>query len=114
MDEHVKSDESQFEALRKDILGLGDRLGRRMDEMGKRLQAQIDGFTRDKLRAEGKAEGLAEAAKVAARPSWWVPYARWAMALLVTGAVGLIVMLVTTLWNLEQEKITALQNQPSA
>ena len=68
-EDHRRDDQGQFGQLRQDIVNLGDKLGKRIDSLASDLQGQINQFTVDKARAEGKAEGLAEAraAEIAAR-----------------------------------------------
>lgn len=114
LDDHRRDDLNQFDQLRGDIRKLGTDLGARIDEMAEGLQKQIDKMTLAKERAEGKAEGLAEAKTAQAKDPWWVVWARTAIFLTISGAVSLIVGLIVVIWNLEQEKITGLQHQPAA
>lgn len=108
---HVGEDEGQFAQLRTDIATLGRDLGRRIDEMGGKFQTQIDGLLLDKARAVGRAEGFADAKATAPKAPWWV---RLLVGLAATVGVALVTGMATTIWNLEQEKIAALQKQPTS
>ena len=115
--DHRRDDEGQFAALRGDIAKLGKTLGDRMDEMRDGLQSQIDSFTEDKVRAEGKAEGLAEGIRNAAAarmPKWWLPLATTIGVVFLSSMIGLIGWMGSTIWSMEQEKITAAQQRPTA
>lgn len=111
LEKHVGDDESQFEALRKDIQTLGERLGKRMDDMAASLQGQIDKFTLDKVRAEGKAAGIAEATASVPRTPWWLRAG-------IIGGCGAVMALIgwmaSTIWSMETAKVDALQHQPAA
>lgn len=114
---HRRDDEGQFAALRSDIANLGVDLGQRMDKMRDGLQSQIDEFTEDKIKAAGRAEGLAEAARTAAAaksPKWWLTLMIALGVVFLTALIGLIGWMGSTIWSMEQEKITAAQSRPAA
>jgi len=116
--EHAASDADQFARLTTAISDLGVKLGAQIDNVTSSLQTQIDEMTRVRIRAEGEAAGharaVAEASAAAATPVWWHPWARWAVGGVVTGAIALIAVLASTIWDLEQAKIAGLQNRPAA
>jgi hypothetical protein len=106
--DHKAQDQQSFAALRTDIAGLGDRLSKRIDEMGTRmdhmrdgLQSQIDQFTRDKIMAEGKAQGLAEAknidAQVKAQAAEEAKPNPWAIAIVPVIIAVLLTLICTWL-----------------
>lgn len=115
---HREDDTGNFGALRNDIAKLGTDLGKRIDEMGKNLQGQITDLTLDKAKAEGRAEGIASIA--ANKPpltwsQWLVRIVAGALAAaLLSGTVGLVGWMGSTIWSLEQEKISQLQRLPTA
>ena len=119
--EHKTEDQGHFASLRGDIAAMGVALGERITDLGANLQSQIDGFARDKIHAEGVAEGLATA-KIAeaeanaklSKPKWWAPMLR-SLVLTACGAVVAVMgWMASTIWNLEQDKITALQARPAS
>ena len=95
-DRHEHDDGNQFAALRVDIAKLGADLSKKITDLGENLQGQIDKFTLDKARAEGKAEGLAEGK----RPN------AWAIAVTPT-IVGAIAAALLTWVGLDLSRHTA-------
>lgn len=78
-----------------------DGLDDRLDRMGEKL----DGI----VLAQSNAKSAAEALANAGRGKWWHPVVLTLVAGLVAGIIG---ALLSTIWNLEQEKITAAQARP--
>lgn len=100
---HRLDDTGSFTELRSDIAKLGIDLGRRIDEMG----GQVSVLTRDKERAEGRAEGIASVKAAMATPKWWHPYVKWVITTVVGGLVTGCVALTITVFHMEQDKLEA-------
>jgi hypothetical protein len=106
--EYKTHNQQSLSALHVEIAGLGDRISKRLDEMSSRidnmrdcLQNQIDQFTRDKIMAEGKAQGLAEAknidAQVKAQAAEEAKPDPWALAIVPVVIAVLLTLIVTWL-----------------
>lgn len=66
------------------------------------------------LTAQAANAAVAAAAITGAKPRWWHPIALTVTGLLITAIISLLAWMGSTIFSLEQEKITALQNRPAA
>jgi hypothetical protein len=85
-----------------------------MDDRFDKIDASIKVVSEAQVASASAAVAVAEAATKSGRPKWWHPVALALGVLFFSVVIGLLGWMGSTIWSLEQEKITALQNRPQA
>ena len=116
LEEHKEEDTRRFEELRGDIAKVGPHVGTLLEAMRLSLQGQITELVLAKARAEGEAEGIAKA--TAPKPLTTSQIVVRSLlgtfgVVAMSAVIGLISWMGSTIWQLEQEKITQLQGRPT-